>query len=61
MASRILRMNRDENPLGKRWVPGFIKRNPRVKSMIGRTIEAERVKNTSLEAICAFLEFVEAT
>jgi len=61
MASCILRMNRDENPLGKRWVSGFIKRNPRIKLIIGWAIEADRVKNTSLEAIRAFLEFVEAT
>jgi hypothetical protein len=40
MAARILRMNGDVEPLGKAWVQKYIQRNPRVKSVVGRPIEA---------------------
>jgi hypothetical protein len=43
MAARILRMNGDVEPLGKAWVPKYIQRNPRVKSVIGRPSKATRV------------------
>ena len=40
MANRILRMNGDQNPVGKLWVSHFLHRNPRVASVVGRKIEA---------------------
>lgn len=42
MALRILQMNGDYEPLGRLWVPNFITRNPRVASIVGRTIESAR-------------------
>jgi hypothetical protein len=47
MAARVLRMNGDERPLGKRWTDGFLRRNPRIASIIGRKIHANRVDNAS--------------
>jgi hypothetical protein len=54
MAVRVLRMNGDTNPLGKKWLKGFIGRNPRVASVIGRKIEAVRVEGTTQEALQEF-------
>ena len=40
MASRVLRANGDTDSLGKRWISGFIQRNPRVASIVGKKMEA---------------------
>lgn len=40
MANRILRMNGDQNPVGKKWLAHFIRRNPRVASVVGKKIGA---------------------
>ena len=40
MANRILRMNGDTRPIGKLWVSHFIKRQPRIASVIGRKLDA---------------------
>jgi hypothetical protein len=61
MATRILRMNGDYEPLGQLWVPHFITRNPRVASIVGRTIESARATAASYETIRAFLELFERT
>jgi hypothetical protein len=61
MATRILRMNGDNAPLGQIWVSHFLKRNERVHSIIGRSIEAARTDSTNTEAIRAWLELVEQT
>ncbi|KAI0993564.1 hypothetical protein K3495_g14620, partial [Podosphaera aphanis] len=47
IASRILSMNKDTDPLGKDWIPKFIKRNPRVASIVCRRIESLRVAGTN--------------
>jgi hypothetical protein len=60
-ASWILRMNGDDAPLGKVWIPHFLQRNPRVASIISRKIKAARVTNTLLEQIQAFLELFRYT
>ena len=54
MASRILEMNGDHRPLGKLWVPHFIKRNPRVKTVIGKKLEAARASGVSPEIVTNF-------
>ncbi|KAF1997851.1 hypothetical protein P154DRAFT_440416, partial [Amniculicola lignicola CBS 123094] len=40
MVNRILRINGDNQPVGKLWLSKFIKRQPRVASVIGRKLEA---------------------
>ena len=61
MATRILRMNGDNEPLGQLWVPHFITRNPRVASVIGRSIESTRTTAAQYKTIRAFLELFERT
>ena len=59
MASRILKMNGDHKPIGKHWIAAFLKRNPRVASVIGRKIEAARAEGATPAQIRAFLELYE--
>lgn len=61
MATRILTMNGDPRPLGQQWVSHFITRNPRVSSVVGRTIESLRTTAASYNTIKAFLELFERT
>ena len=61
MATRILHMNGDYEPLGRLWVPHFIARNPRVASIVGRTIESARTTAANYDTIKAFLELFERT
>ena len=61
MANRILRMNGDHRPLGKHWMAAFLKRNPRVASVVGRKIEAARAEGATPVQIRAFLELFERT
>jgi hypothetical protein len=61
MATRILRMNGDNEPLRHLWVSHFLQRNQRVHSIVGRSIEAARTDSTNPEAIRAWLELVEQT
>ncbi|KAF7564356.1 HTH-Tnp-Tc5 multi-domain protein [Pyrenophora tritici-repentis] len=61
MANRILRMNGDHRPVGKHWMAAFLKRNPRVASVVGRKIEAARAEGATPVQISAFLELFERT
>jgi len=61
MANRILRINGESNPIGQAWIPGFIRRNPRVASIVGKRLEAPRAEAATPEQIRAFLELFEAT
>ncbi|KAK1912943.1 hypothetical protein P3342_004879 [Pyrenophora teres f. teres] len=61
MATRILRLSNDHDPLGQRWLQSFIARQPRVSSIIGRSIEVARADAASPAVIRAFLELFERT
>ena len=61
MATLILRSNGDQNPLGKKWISTFIKRNPRISSVIGRKIEKARAEAATHDQIKMFMEQFEAT
>ena len=39
MASRVLRNNRDDAPLGRKWILSFLKRNPHAASKMSKTRE----------------------
>ena len=54
MAIRVLRMNGDTNPLGHKWTAKFVARNPRVASVVGRPIEACRIRCTDQASIQRF-------
>jgi len=55
MASHMMAVGGDTAPLGKNWLQGFIRRNPQVKSTIGRPVELNRIKAATPEAIDDFL------
>jgi hypothetical protein len=54
-------MNGDHEPLGQLWISNFLSRQPRVASIIGRSIEAPRAEAASPAKIRAFLELFERT
>ena len=61
MASQIMLMNGDQNPVGKLWLPHFMKRNSSITSVVGRKIEVSRANVATPERIRAFLELFEST
>ena len=61
MANRILRMNGDSQPVGKLWISHFLRRQPRVASIVGRKLEAQRAEAATPEQVRVFLELYERT
>jgi hypothetical protein len=61
MATRILRMNGDTRPLGQLWVPHFLKRNPRVASIVGRKIKSARTTAANYHTIKQWLKLFKRT
>ena len=51
IASRILAHDGDPRPLGRNWMEGFLRRNPSVKTMKGKSIESARLTNANAEII----------
>ena len=56
MANRILRMNGDDQPVGMLWISHLLRRQPRIASVVGRKLEAQRADAATPEQIRAFLE-----
>jgi hypothetical protein len=61
MATRILKLGGDHEPLGQRWISSFLTRQPRVASIVGRSIEASRAEAATPDQILAFLELFHRT
>jgi hypothetical protein len=61
MATRLLQLGGDHDPLGQRWLQSFLARQPRVSSIVGRSIEAARAQAVSPAMIQTFLELFERT
>jgi hypothetical protein len=61
MATLILRTNGDLNPLGRKWLLHFMKRNPRVHSVVGKKIDAQRAEAATPEQLREFIEHFERT
>ncbi|KNG52399.1 hypothetical protein TW65_00209 [Stemphylium lycopersici] len=59
MATRVLRMNGDHEPLGQLWISNFLSHQSRVAPIVGQSIEAPRAEAASLAKIRAFLELFE--
>ncbi|KZL81973.1 hypothetical protein CI238_05935 [Colletotrichum incanum] len=49
--TKILVAAGDKRPLGKKWMEGFLKRNPAVKTLKSKKIDYKRVKSVTIEAI----------
>ena len=50
----MLEVSGDDEPLGKRWVQNFLRRNPRVATLLGKPIESSRIRGTQPEQINVF-------
>lgn len=55
MASKILKLNGDQIPLGQLWVTNYLRRHPELASRVGRKPEAQRTEAETPEEINAFL------
>lgn len=60
MAYTILQGQGDEKLLGKRWVVNFKKRNPRVKTLIGKRMDATRIEGATSDNMAAYFERLDA-
>lgn len=47
-----------ERPLGKRWMEGFLRRNPRIKTLRAKPIDSKRLKAANPAAIRRFFEIL---
>lgn len=56
MALQIIKMNGDTQPLGKKWLQGFIHCNPQIASVIGWRIEPAQLHETQPEQLQAFFD-----
>jgi hypothetical protein len=56
MATRILQLNGDTQPLGKKWINKFIRGHPRIISVVGKPIEAARINGTHPDLIREFYQ-----
>jgi hypothetical protein len=50
-AQRVLNTKGDSTPLGKRWVASFLKRNPGIKVLRSRRMDAKRTNGATTEVI----------
>ncbi|OHE92284.1 hypothetical protein CORC01_12399 [Colletotrichum orchidophilum] len=53
-ATRILRQGGDHRPLGKKWLEGFLRRNPALKTLRARSMDSKRVKSVTIDIVKAF-------
>lgn len=60
MATLLAKAHGDEKPIGVNWIQGFKRRNPEVKTMIGRKIDKTRRDGASIEALNEFFKVFEA-
>jgi hypothetical protein len=58
-AQRILATQGDHEPLGKRWITGFLRRNPEIKTMRGKRIDSKRINGASTDRIKAFFALLD--
>ncbi|KZL83394.1 transposase, partial [Colletotrichum incanum] len=57
-AQRILNAMGDTQPLGKRWVNAFIRRNPSIKVQRSRSIDSRRVNRASAKVIRDWFKYL---
>ena len=58
-AGRILAARRDANPLGKRWMAGFIRRNPILRTKKQFRIDSVRVNSATSDIIRPWFQKLE--
>ncbi|KAK8012204.1 hypothetical protein PG989_000464, partial [Apiospora arundinis] len=58
-AERILRAQGDPNPVGKKWLQSFVRRNPVIKVLRARDIDSKRINGASVEVIRSWFQRLE--
>jgi hypothetical protein len=61
MATQICVANGDVRPLGLKWLNRFMRRNPSIRSVIGRVIEAVRIDGTRPKVLQAHFDLFHRT
>lgn len=56
IASRIVRAGGDDQPLGKHWMEGFLRRNPEVRTVRGKPIDSRRLNGATINVIKDFFQ-----
>jgi hypothetical protein len=56
-----LKLGGDHEPLGQQWISSFLTRQPRVASIVGRSIKASRAEAATPDQILAFLKLFYRT
>jgi hypothetical protein len=59
VVSRLLKVGGDEASLGRHWMEGLYRRNPQVKTKIGKRIDYTRVKEATPANINKFFDLLE--
>ena len=59
ICSRICRSTGEAEDLGKHWMEGFFKRNPEVKTKLGRRIDYQRLNGATPDTINSFFDILE--
>lgn len=57
-AERALLVTGDTQPLGKRWIDGFIRHNPEIKFLRVKSIESSRINGATTERIQEFFKLL---
>ena len=58
-AQRVLDTQGDPQPLGKRWIQGFLRRNPSLKTQRSQSIDSHRASNASTDTIKPWFRYLE--
>ncbi|KAK0367669.1 transposase [Colletotrichum limetticola] len=58
-AERVLRSQGDTNPLGKRWIDAFLRRNPSIKVQRSRTIDSRRLNGATTDVIKSWFRLLD--
>jgi 4-hydroxybenzoate polyprenyltransferase len=56
----VLAKGSDPRPLGKNWIYRFIRRNPSIKTKVGRPLSAARATYTTKGAVINFFDLLES-
>lgn len=56
---RILATKGDLSPLGKRWLQGFLRRNPVIKTQRSKSIDSKRVNGATTDIIRRWFKYFE--
>jgi DDE superfamily endonuclease/Tc5 transposase DNA-binding domain len=60
MAECLARENGDNEPCGKNWIDGFLRRNPTISTMVGHSIEATRVTCASKDILLSWFSLLRS-